>query len=565
MKSATVAQAALDVIHPSGERTRILIHPLPFRIGRGPDNHLILRDNRASRAHAWILKNEGAFVIEDLESLHGTWVNGKRIEAPTPLTTGDAVHFGFEESYRLLFSESEDRVHRMLDRLSASSAATEAAGGFARLRALVEVARVLQTSLSGDEVLSAVVDVALGLTTAERGFLLLRSGETLEMKVARDIRGRSLTKTDLHIPSSLIQQALQSRHDLLSMSFTPEAFEDGAGAESEFRNVICVPLVQFRSINTEETLSLSSQTNTIGLLYLDSREKQIALSELNRELLHTLALEASTVLENAKLLDEERQKRLIEQEIGFARNVQQSLLPRKFPDSGWFRAAGSSLPSAEVAGDYFDVHPMGADDWAAIVADVSGKGVSSALLASLLQGAFLLGSELASPVDSVMAKINDFLVDRAQGEKYATVFYATICRSGALAWANAGHCEPFLVRASGEILKLATTGMPIGLRRDAEVGVERLQLISGDKVIAYSDGLTEAENAAHETFDSKLQTVLADSIELSADETHRKIIDEVLQFRQGEPLRDDVTVLVLEYCNPPTPETDRPREPSVPA
>ncbi len=547
MKVAVATNAALDVIHPSGERTRIPIDPVPFRIGRGPDNHLILRDNRASRAHAWILKNAAIFVIEDLESLHGTWVNGKRIEAATPLKSGDVVHFGFEESYRLVFSDSDGRIHQMLDRLSSTSDTSGAVGGFARLRALVEVARVLQTTLSGDEVLSAVVDVALGLTTAERGFLLLRSGEGLEMRVGRDVRGASLTSADLNIPSALIQQALQSRRDLLSMSFAPESFEGLPGREAEFRNIICVPLVQFRSINAEETLSLSSQTNTIGLLYLDSRERQTALSELNRELLHTLALEASTVLENAKLLEEERQKRLLEQELGFARDIQQSLLPRKFPDSGWFRAAGSSLPSAEVAGDYFDVHPMGADRWAAIVADVSGKGISSALLASLLQGAFLLGAELALPLDSMMAKINGFLMDRAQGEKYATLFYATIHRSGALLWANAGHCEPFVVRAAGEILKLRTTGMPIGLRSDAEIEVESLQLLSGDKIVAYSDGLTEAENSNHETFESTLKNFLTMSVELSTDELHRRLIEEVLQFHEGEPLRDDVTVLVLEY------------------
>src|SRR5579875_2183106 len=76
---AAFAEAALEVIHPSGERTRISITPLPFRIGRGPDNHLILRDSRASRAHASIKSTSDGFAIEDLDSLHGTWVNGRRI------------------------------------------------------------------------------------------------------------------------------------------------------------------------------------------------------------------------------------------------------------------------------------------------------------------------------------------------------------------------------------------------------------------------------------------------------------------------------------------------------
>src|SRR5581483_2105374 len=178
---------AFDVIHPSGERTSISIDPLPFRIGRGPENDLILRDNRASRAHASIVRRDGAFLIEDLGSLHGTWVNGKRIEKPTALHSGDSVHFGFEDSYRLVFSASDGRISRILEKISSvSTQAAGPAGSFARLRALVEVARTLQTSLAADEVLSAVVDTALALTGAERGFLLLRSEDDLEIRIGRD-------------------------------------------------------------------------------------------------------------------------------------------------------------------------------------------------------------------------------------------------------------------------------------------------------------------------------------------------------------------------------------------
>src|SRR5581483_8816883 len=129
--------AALDVIHPSGERSRIPIAPLPFRIGRGPDNQLILRDNRASRAHASIKSTENGFAIEDLDSLHGTWVNGRRIQEPTILQPGDSIHFGFEDGYHLLFSTDDDRLNRLLNRLS--SVTTQpggAAGQFARLRAV---------------------------------------------------------------------------------------------------------------------------------------------------------------------------------------------------------------------------------------------------------------------------------------------------------------------------------------------------------------------------------------------------------------------------------------------
>ncbi|MGC2658282.1 MAG: SpoIIE family protein phosphatase [Bryobacteraceae bacterium] len=551
-----IATGALEVVHSSGERTRIAIEPLPFRIGRGPENHVILRDNRASRTHAWIYldsasdggRTPGSYVIEDLDSLHGTWVNGQRIERSTALRSGDKIHFGFEDTYQLVFSHTSGRISRILDELSVVNKASSAAGSFTRLRAVIEVARTLQTTLASEDILGAVVESAVALTGAERGFLLLRKDGDLTVIVGRDSKGGVLAKSELDAPTNLIQQALEERRELLfmhlDMAFLPS---DSQGAKENFTSVICVPLVQFGSINSQQTISLAAHSDTIGLLYLDSRLEQKSLSELNRELLHTLALEASTVLENAKLLEEERQKHLLEQELDIARAVQQSLLPKDLPESGWFRAAGSSLPSADVGGDYFDVHPAGDNAWAAVLADVSGKGVSSALLASLLQGAFLLASELDMPLGDLMAKINNFLVDRSQGEKYATLVYATIHRSGELEWSNAGHCAPLILRVTGKLEELASTGMPLGLVPKASYEVKRLQLHPGDKIVAYSDGLTEAENRRKERFESKMRPVLTAAANLSAREIHDKLVEAVLQFGGGDDLQDDLTVLVMEY------------------
>ena len=138
---------------------------------------------------------------------------------------------------------------------------------------------------------------------------------------------------------------------------------------------------------------------------MDSRGSAADLSVGNREILQTLALEASTILENARLLEEERGKRHMEEELDLARTIQQGLLPSNLPSEGWFRAAGSSITSRQVGGDYFDVHPAGPDAFACVIADVSGKGVSAALLAALLQGAFLLASEGPAQIEDVMSSI----------------------------------------------------------------------------------------------------------------------------------------------------------------
>ena len=541
---------ALMVIQPSGNRSRLPLTPLPFQIGRQADNHLVLRDNRASRSHARIFVENGEYFVEDLGSRHGVYVNGERVSRQK-LVNSDRIDFGFQDSYKLIFTLEEDEIHKILEQISVPAAA--GAGNLAKLRALVEVARALQSSLSTHDVLTAVVDAALAVTGAERGFLLLRKNadSELDVSVARDKNGAPLASSELKVPMSVINRALRTRRELLSMNFDPLEQEgvrpEMSVADLELRSVVCVPLIHIRTGAVQETL-VSSVNETVGLLYMDSRQSPADLSAGNREILQTLALEASTILENARLLEEEREKQRLEQELDIARIIQQDLLPNQLPSEGWFRAAGSSIPSRMVGGDYFDVREVSPERYAAVIADVSGKGVSSALLAALLQGAFLLASEGASQLEQVMAHINHFLNERTKGEKYATVFYCTIDRNGMLRWSNAGHPKPLVVRESGETVPLETTGMPLGLLGIGSFDVEAIQLQNGDKVVIYSDGLSEAENSEGEFFDRQaLKATIDANAKRGCAELHGKLVQAVEDFTEGSVLSDDITLLVLEY------------------
>ncbi len=550
---AGLSPAALVVLHPSGQRTRTAIETLPFLVGRQPDNHLVLRDNRASRTHARIIAEKGHYVLEDLDSRHGTFVNGERIKRHI-LRNSDRIDLGVPESYQLTFTLEAGEINRILDQISSSSRS----GGMgdnnlAKLRSLVEVARALQNSLSTQEVLTAVVDAALAVTGCERGFLLLRKGDTLEVSVSRDLAGQALDAGDLRVPTAVIQRALNSRRELLSMSFDPGSQEpldglDRSVAALELRSAVCVPLVLVQSGSQEETRIASHAQQTVGLLYLDSRMTPADLSAGNREVLTTLAIEASTILENARLMEDQLVKLRMESELKVARDIQQGLAPVSLPTTGWFRAAGSSWASTEVGGDYFDVRQVSADAWAAVVADVSGKGVSSALLASLLQGAFLMASGDFAEIEPTMAHLNRFLLERARGEKYATVFYCMVNSEGLLSYSNAGHCAPFLVSSDGRLRKLHTSGMPVGMLEEAQFQVVQMQLESGDKIVIYSDGLTEAENSAGEFFDTeRLRACLRENASMGATELHQRLLDTLDAFVEGGVVRDDITALVLEY------------------
>ncbi len=547
--------AALIVLNPSGQRQRVTLEPLPFFLGRNADNQLVLRDNRVSRTHARIFAENGRYVIEDLNSRHGTWVNGNQI-ARRVLRNSDRIDFGLRESYQLTFTLDHGGINRILDQFATTShAGSEGPNHLGKLRSLMEVARALQNSLSTQEVLTAVVDAALSVTGCERGFLLLRKGEGLDVAVARDAEGKPLPPEDLRVPTSVIQRALRSRRDLLSMNFDPLSAQGVTSEMSiaalELRSVVCIPLVQVRSGSSEETRVSTAAEATIGLLYLDSRALPADLSAGNRELLQTLAMEASTILENARLMEEERGKQRIENELQVAREIQQGLLPASLPAEGWFRAAGSSQPSTQVGGDYFDVRQVRPDLWTAVVADVSGKGVSSALLAGLLQGVFLMASAKPDDLEGMLAALNWFLLERTHGEKYATVFYCTLSSAGLLRYANAGHCAPFLVGLDGRVRKLHTSGMPVGMIEGVEVQAVEVQLAPGDKLVIYSDGLTEAPNAAGEFFGAEgVRACARDHFRDSASALHDAMLAAQDRFSEGGAVTDDITVLVLEYAPP---------------
>ena len=546
------SNATLIVVDPNGRRVRVPIYPFPFRIGRAPDNNLVLRDSRISRNHAQICHDDGNCVLEDLGSRHGVLVNGERVVKSRVLHGSERIEFGVPDGYQLHFTRSGDEIQKLLARPLGGETGKTGAANLEKLRAVLEVARSLQSSFSADDVLNTVVDAAIAVTGCERGFLLLFDEEhELQVRSARAQGGVDLPPDELRVPRRLIQHALESRRDLFSMSFDPSALDERSPgntiADLELRSVACVPLVRVNLSGGSKTQMVTAGRSNAGVLYMDSRLTAVDLAGGNRELLQTLAIEASTVLENARLIEEERAKQRIEEELGVARRIQQSLLPRTMPDTGFFRACGSSLASHEVGGDYFDLVEISPDRWSVVVADVAGKGVSSALLASFLQGAFL-GAALGASIPAVLSRINEFMSERAEHGKYATIFYATLDAGGRMTYSNAGHCAGLLVRPDKPMESLSTTSMPVGLLPGAPFSIEHRDLNPGDRLVLYSDGVTEAQNAAGEFFGRpRLREAIAAAANLDSAGMHDAIQLALRDFTGGAEQSDDITLVVVEY------------------
>ncbi len=526
-------EPGLVVINPSGNRSRLKLAPLPFTIGRQAGNHLVLRDNRASRNHARILVENGTYFVEDLKSRNGVTVNGDRVDGRRALANGDQIEFG-EDSYRLIFTLEESELLKLVGQLQSSGSGPSS--GLSKLRALVEVARTVQSALSADYVLSAVVDAALTVTGAERGFLLLNRGADLEVKVARDHAGVTLDPAAHRIPTALVRQTLDRRGEVIVLP------QGG-------RSVMCVPLIQVRSHSTEDTVAFSRLQTTTGVIYLESGQGAGLLAAGDRELLETLALEASTILENARLLEQERLNRRMEEELAIARQIQQSLMPRVLPSSGWFRAATANVPTHQVGGDYCDVARIAGEAWGFIIADVSGKGVSSALLAALLQGAFFAGGHTAARMDELMSQLNRFLTERTQGEKYATLFAAVAFRDGTLRWTNAAHCPALLMRRAGTLERLEPTSMPLGMLPEAEFEVRETRLSPGDKILAYTDGVTDAHGRDKIPFGvQRVEQLAVRNAAMPCDRLIASLLAAVDSFNKGTEQEDDITALAVEYA-----------------
>ena len=561
------------VINTSGQSKRMELTRGPFTIGRQSENQLVLRDNRVSRVHARLESEGNDVFVADCQSLHGTFVNGERVEGRRRLQPHDRVTFGFEDGYQLVYHTGGGQLPELVDHITGGGAAggtvmmPSMGANLTKLRSLLEVARAVQSSLSTQEVLESVVDAALALTGSERGFLLLRPGSysshpqkppepgaestELEVRVARDRQGNPLSEAALRVPRRVIERALRDRRELLSMQFDPSE-QAGISPEHsiaalELRSVVCVPLVRMRTEISQGTMA-AGLSDTVGLLYLDSRTMAADLSMGNRELLQTLAIEASTVLENARLLAQDRLRERMEQELDIARQIQQSLLPRALPQTGTLRVAGISISTHQVGGDFFDVMPLPGGGWAMAVADVSGKGVSSALLAGLLQGAFLQAPRTPEEIVAKLTALNRYLLDRTQGEKYATLFYMALEADGTMHWANAGHCDPRLLRASGDVERLLATSVPVGMLDGVTFATETRHLEKGDTIVVFSDGLSEARSPRGENFEaSRLKTLLITGAGLEAAELHRRILEDAQAFTAGLEQLDDMTLVVAQF------------------
>ena len=326
-------------------RREVPITTTPFRIGRQAGNELTLRDSRISRQQAQIINPEGVYVLEDMGSRHGTYVNGQKV-LRHELRPKDSVDFGMTDSYRFIYLGDTATIEELLEKVEIPAPTNSGARELYHLGVLLEVARTLGTGLSLEDVLTTVVDASIQLTRTQRGVLLLvnQQGE-LQTSVARDDKRNSINHQEVQISSGVLKRVMTTRRELI-VSDTGEDSAVGAQesvARLELHTVVAIPVEKLPMIEALDATVSTRQGELLGVLYLDSHNPSSAFSELDREVLRTLAREAANVIENARLFASSREKARLDHEIEIASEIQRQIQPKQFPRLPELQVAGFTL------------------------------------------------------------------------------------------------------------------------------------------------------------------------------------------------------------------------------
>jgi phosphoserine phosphatase RsbU/P len=522
------------------ERRNLKLAPLPFTVGRLPENTLVLTQPFVSRSHAKIVAENGAFVLIDTGSRHGTYVNGLRVERKV-LSLQDRIQFGSLQAPALVFGgEEPEKVTTQRDLLGKLQALSEHTSELGRLRWLLDAARDLNNAGAVESVLASLIEATLTLTHAERGYVLLAGRDGLKLAAGRDSDGNRLDDSSV-LSQTAIRQATESGSefiltDTLSAGDVPLPH---SMVIQNLRTVICFPLLRRRNVARVAQAAPSPHSSDIlGILYLDSRFAPGKLSGIDHDMLRTIAREAAALVENTELAAAEEQARQYREEMEIAARIQRGLMAVQHPKLSFAGIEAMSVPCTEVGGDFFDVVTDGHSLSVALV-DVSGKGISAAILASTLQGMLYLELSSGRPLEDIASATNSYLCSKNVG-KYATMVLMRIHADGKLEYINCGHIQPRLHSCTG-VKRLDVSNVPVGLLPDAPYQSGYTELEPGCRVLLVSDGVTEAEDTTGDMFgDERLDTSLA-------AHNLNDLADSIRAFCGGVPYRDDCTMVELTF------------------
>lgn len=521
------------------EQREFQLSILPFSIGRKTGKDLEIPDPRISRDHAEIVAEDGSYFIVDLGSKLGTYVNRQKITRHK-LAKNDRIEFGIGSGAQLIFEpvhEDSSVAREFLSQIN-SIVVPEKSNDLEKLALFLNAARKLNSAGALDEILVTLIGTTLKLTGADRGFIFLRKEDGKLQLAAGSTKTGERLHTDETISHSILADAAKAANEFIVTDTSKMAGLEARASivAHDLRMVIAIPL---RKAAWQET---KDESAVIGVLYLDSKLAGGQLTAVSHDILAVIAREAAGLVESTHLAAREEENRRYQQELGIAATIQQRLMAVQIPELPYAALTAKNLPCRDIGGDFYDV-VSNEHGLTVVLTDVSGKGISAAILASILQGMVYAQVIAGVPLADIVSAANRFLCQKVMGEKYATVIICRVSPTGEFEYVNCGHIPPVLVR-DGKVVRLKETNLPIGLLAESDYTSAKTQLAPGERVVLVTDGVTEAENATGDMFgDERLERAA-----IAADgPCFDMIFASVKQFCGDTPLNDDCTLLELSY------------------
>ena len=402
------------------------------------------------------------------------------------------------------------------------------------LSILNDLARSIGASVNAEEIMQIIIRRSLRAVNAEQGVITLVEDEQKSSKTLIRTMVSSADAPAFHLHQALLGWMHLNKKPLIIDDAKNDSRFRGIHFDMSINSVLCVPLIV--------------KSDLRGVLTVYNKKDQLTFTQDDQRLLAIISAQSAQVIENARLISEEKAYIKMQQEVGLAAKIQLDLLPRGIVTPPGYDIAARTLPAQSVGGDYYDFIPTDDGKLAICLGDVTGKGLPASLLMANLQ-ATLRGQTLVSqrPAECLQ-RSNKLLFLSTSPEKFATLFYGIIDPvDHTLAFSNAGQDWPYHIAADGAIQRLKAGGVMLGMFEEFTFEDDKVPLAPGDLLVIHSDGVTEAMNPMEDHFgEPRLQKLIMEHRHLTAAEIIDTIITDVRKHAGVNPQSDDITIMVIK-------------------
>jgi sigma-B regulation protein RsbU (phosphoserine phosphatase) len=536
--------AQLQVHTPDGKTRKAPLEADRYRVGRGDSNQLSFPGVIGlSREHAEFARQGSHWIVRDLASTNGVFVNGARIEAPHTLRPGDRVNLGeltvtYTEqpvSQGVVFDENpSDPAASTTMSASIEGLLRDAESqGAAHMKALIRAGRELAGHMPIEKLFELILNLSVEAVGAARGVLMTLDGE--------DFRVRAMQGAGIRISSRVRDVVTRERRSLLVRDAMLD--EDLAGrmsiVQQQVRSMLAAPL--------------QTDDRVIGLIYLDSLRVVREFTKDDLNLLTVMANIAAVRIEQARLAAMEQAEKLREKELEHAALIQRSILPSVFPPFPHrtdFQIHAEMICAREVGGDLFDFFLLDPGHLGFVIGDVSGKGVPAALFMAVTRTLLKATAQHRASPGECLTYMNATLAEENRSGMFVTLFYGVLdTSSGELQFANAGHNPPYLISKDRQCQAVREKSGPmLGLLEGLEYRTLTRRMEPGQSLLLYTDGVTEAIDRGGNFFEEAgLEQYLSEHGSEPVEPLALGLRRTVEEFSKGRPQADDITIMALRY------------------